>query len=147
MKYHFKYYKDERGGFWGECLEIQGCRSEGDTIDELKINFKEALDLCLECTYDEHEKFIYPFPENKVKGKNILSIQPEPAILFSNILKDNREKSHLTQKQVADKLGYKNIWAYQKLEKGKYGNITLKTISKILEIFPDITLDSIFKDK
>lgn len=40
--------KDEDGVFIGRVPEIQGCLSQGDTLDELMINIKEAIELCLE---------------------------------------------------------------------------------------------------
>lgn len=37
MPYHFKIYK-ESSGFWTECLELNGCYTQGDTLKE-----KDAL--------------------------------------------------------------------------------------------------------
>lgn len=39
---------DESGGFVISCPSIQGCYSQGDTIDEALENIKEAILLCLE---------------------------------------------------------------------------------------------------
>ena len=47
----------------------------------------------------------------------------------------------MTQKDVAEKLGYKSIWGYQKLESSKNANPELKTISKIKEIFPEFDIN------
>jgi len=35
-------------GFTGQCLELPGAISEGKTLDELKANMKEAIELVLE---------------------------------------------------------------------------------------------------
>ncbi len=35
-------------GFTGQCLELPGAISEGKTLDELKANMKEAVELVLE---------------------------------------------------------------------------------------------------
>ena len=35
-------------GFTGQCLELPGAISEGKTLDELKSNMKEAIELVLE---------------------------------------------------------------------------------------------------
>ena len=114
MRYHFKYYPDERGGFYGECIEIEGCRSEGNTLEELKKNFAEALNLSLQCAFHDQETFI--FPDDKYDNvKGVLSIKPDINILFANLLKYHRKHNNLTQKNVSDKLGYKSVWAYQKL--------------------------------
>ena len=39
---------DESGGFVISCPSLQGCYSQGDTIDEALSNIKEAILLCLE---------------------------------------------------------------------------------------------------
>jgi predicted RNase H-like HicB family nuclease len=38
----------EEGGYWGEILEVPGCVSQGETIDELLENIEEALEAVLE---------------------------------------------------------------------------------------------------
>ena len=46
MKYHFKIHR-EKNGYWSECVELTGCRSQGDDKEELLLNTKQALDLYL----------------------------------------------------------------------------------------------------
>ena len=41
--------KDEKG-YWAECLELPGCFTEGENIEEIKENMKEAISLYLENT-------------------------------------------------------------------------------------------------
>ena len=49
MKYTIIIHKDtQEGGFWGECLELPGCYSQGESIEELMINIREAVELYLE---------------------------------------------------------------------------------------------------
>jgi len=36
------------GGYTGQCMEIPGAISEGETIEELKTNMTEAIELVLE---------------------------------------------------------------------------------------------------
>jgi predicted RNase H-like HicB family nuclease len=36
-------HEDPEGGFWGEFPALPGCYSQGDTIDELKGNIREAI--------------------------------------------------------------------------------------------------------
>ena len=33
----------EEGGFWGEVYELPGCVSQGETLDELRMNIWEAI--------------------------------------------------------------------------------------------------------
>ncbi len=47
-KFHVLIEQDEDGGYVGKVPELQGCLSQGDTLDELMKNIKEAIELCLE---------------------------------------------------------------------------------------------------
>ena len=40
-------HEAEEGGFWGEAPAIPGCASQGDTLDELLANMREAIEGCL----------------------------------------------------------------------------------------------------
>ena len=42
----------EGGGYSGQCLELPAAISQGETIDELKENMKEAIELALEALKD-----------------------------------------------------------------------------------------------
>jgi antitoxin HicB len=44
MKYHFKIYKKD-GGYWAQCIELEGCITQADTLKELYKNMQEALNL------------------------------------------------------------------------------------------------------
>lgn len=49
MKYTVIIHRDiQEGGFWGECSELPGCYSQGESIDELMQNMKEAAELYLD---------------------------------------------------------------------------------------------------
>ncbi len=52
-KFHVIIEKDEDGGFIGKVAELKGCLSQGDSLDELMTNVKEAIELCLEVQKDE----------------------------------------------------------------------------------------------
>ena len=41
-------HEAEEGGYWGEVLELPGCVSQGETIDEFRYNIREALEAVLE---------------------------------------------------------------------------------------------------
>ncbi len=34
MKYHFKIHKEGKG-FWAECLELEGCITQGKTLNKV----------------------------------------------------------------------------------------------------------------
>lgn len=37
-------HQAEEGGYWGEVLELPGCVSQGETLDEFRHNIREALE-------------------------------------------------------------------------------------------------------
>ena len=46
---------DEYGSYWAQVLEMPGCRTEGDTIDELMKNMYEVTELYLEVLEEDDE--------------------------------------------------------------------------------------------
>ena len=40
-------HEAEEGGFWGEVPALPGCASQGETLDELMANIREAIEGCL----------------------------------------------------------------------------------------------------
>ena len=40
-------HKAEEGGFWAEVPSIPGCATQGDTMEELRSNLREAIEGCL----------------------------------------------------------------------------------------------------
>jgi predicted RNase H-like HicB family nuclease len=40
-------HEAEEGGFWAEVPAIPGCATEGETMDELLANLREAIQGCL----------------------------------------------------------------------------------------------------
>ena len=46
----------EEGGYWGEVLELPGCGSQGETIDELLENIVDAIQGVLSVHYEDEGK-------------------------------------------------------------------------------------------
>lgn len=40
--------RDEDGVYIGEVPQLRACYSQGDTIDELMLNMREVIEMCLE---------------------------------------------------------------------------------------------------
>jgi len=55
-------YEAEEGGYWAKVPELPGCGSQGETLDELQRNVKDAIQAWLE-TMEEDEQ---PAPTPKV---------------------------------------------------------------------------------
>jgi transcriptional regulator with XRE-family HTH domain len=47
----------------------------------------------------------------------------------------------MTQKEAAERLGIRNLYSYQRLE--RRSNPSLATIKKVKPVFPDFSLDSV----
>jgi predicted RNase H-like HicB family nuclease len=56
-KYTIVYTEEAEGGFSGRCLELPGAITQGETLEELKVNITDAIQLMLASIYEEaHEK-------------------------------------------------------------------------------------------
>ncbi len=140
MKYHFKVHK-EGSKYWAQCVELQGCNTQGENKDELFHNMKEALNLFLD--EPEDSKVILPSPKKSLKGKNLIQVPVEPRIAWASSLRNARLKRGMTQKEAANKLNIKNLYTYQKLESSKTANPELATIVKIKTAFPELDINEL----
>jgi predicted RNase H-like HicB family nuclease/DNA-binding XRE family transcriptional regulator len=138
MKYHFKIHKEGKG-FWAECLELVGCMTQANTMEELKQNMQEALNLFIE--EPEDSKDLVPLPDDFLKStKNIVEVPLDPQIAFAFMVRYCRIKHGLTQREAAKKMGFDTLYSYQRLE-ARRCNPSLKIISKIKKVFPDFSVD------
>ena len=55
-KFTIRVQKAPEGGYAGQCLELPGAISEGETIEELKKNMTEAIELVLESLDEDAKK-------------------------------------------------------------------------------------------
>jgi len=46
-------HEEPEGGYWGEVPSLPGCYSQGDTMDELLANLREAIAGALEVLQEE----------------------------------------------------------------------------------------------
>lgn len=138
MKYHFKVHKEGKG-YWAECIELVGCITEADSMEELQKNMQEALNLYVEEPEDSKELASLP-DESIHAARNIIEVALDPQIAFAFMVRFCRIKHGLTQQQAAKKMGFDTIYSYQRLE-GKRCNPSLKIITKIKRAFPEFSVD------
>ncbi|MCC5831514.1 MAG: helix-turn-helix transcriptional regulator [Chlamydiales bacterium] len=82
-----------------------------------------------------------PLPDPSIKiAKNIVEVPVDPEVAFAFMVRYFRIKDGLTQQQVAKRMGFDKVYSYQRLE-SKRCNPSLKTISKIKEVFPNFSID------
>jgi len=48
MNFKIIVHSEPEGGFWAEVPSIPGCASQGNTMEELLDNIREAIEGCLE---------------------------------------------------------------------------------------------------
>lgn len=140
MYYHFRVHEEDNG-YWAECVELPGCTTQADSTEELVVNAIEALNLYLD--EPEGSSLTFPLPQN-LKNANILSVPVDPQIALSILLRKYREEYHYTQKEVAKKLGMKNTYSYQRLE--RRSNPNLSTLKKLKHVFPDLSVDYVLQE-
>ncbi|PYV18784.1 MAG: HicB family protein [Acidobacteria bacterium] len=56
MKVKVVVHEAEEGGYWAEVPAIPGCASQGDTLEELMNNIKEAVEGCLSVEVEEPKR-------------------------------------------------------------------------------------------
>ena len=138
MRYHFKVHREGKG-YWAECIELVGCITEADSMEELQKNMQEALNLYVEEPDDSKELAVLP-DESISATRDIVEIALDPQMAFAFMVRYYRIKHGLTQQQAAKKMGFETIYSYQRLE-GRRCNPSLKIITKIKRAFPDFSID------
>jgi predicted RNase H-like HicB family nuclease len=48
-------HQAEEGGYWAEVPSIPGCVTQGESLEELKFNLQDAIELCLSLDMEEVE--------------------------------------------------------------------------------------------
>lgn len=137
MRYHFRIHK-EKDGCWGECVELTGCISQADDLEELEKNLKEALDLYLD--EPEDSKMIIPPPRKGMQGRNIVSVKVDSQIAIASLIRSERLKRRWSQRTTAKELGMP-LYSYQRLEHSRTANPEWKTLIKLRRIFPGLDLN------
>jgi predicted RNase H-like HicB family nuclease len=137
MKYHFRIHK-EKIGFFAQCIEFEGCITEADSMKELEANMAEALNLYVLESEDSNDLAVLP-DQSITTSTHIVEVPLNPEIAFSFLLRHHRIKNKLTQQQAAQKMGFKNVYSYQRLE--KKCNATIELIAKVKKLFPKFSID------
>lgn len=141
MEYHFKIHKEGKG-FWAQCLELEGCITQANNLNELKKNMQEALNLYIEEAEDSQD--LATLPDNSIKAtRNIVKVSLGSQVAFAFMVRFYRIKQGLTQQEAAKKLGFPNVYSYQRLETRKC-NPRLETIASLKKLFPELSIDYVF---
>lgn len=124
-------YSKEDKSYLVEFPDLEGCLTEGASLDEALKNAKEALSGYLASIFERG----YVIPRStKPKVKNIHFIEPEPEVAMPIMLRRIRDEKKLNQTEAAKKLGI-SYQAYQRLENPSRCNPTIKTLEKVARAF------------
>ena len=52
MNFRIVVHEEEKGGYWAEVPALPGCFTQGETMEELMVNVRVAIDLCLQVLND-----------------------------------------------------------------------------------------------
>ena len=141
MRYHFRIHRVREGGYWAECLELDGCYTQGDSLGELRDNMEEALNLYVQESKDE--AYLAPLPSRGIKlSRSVVEVALDAKVAFGLLLRHERRRSKKTQEEARELLGFKSIYSYQRLESS--ANPTLETMTRVLQGFPRFPLSRLF---
>lgn len=56
MQFTVRYWKEREGGYGGQCIEMPGAISQGETLKELRANMEDAIRLSLEYVREKARK-------------------------------------------------------------------------------------------
>ncbi len=88
MKYHFKIYEED-SILWADCIELEGCRTQGGDLEDLKKNIDEAMFVYLDEPYES--LIVFPLPDVSIKDtNNIIGVEVDAKQALSIIHKNER---------------------------------------------------------
>ena len=112
---------------------LDGVITFGQGMEEAMANAQEALTAFLASLVEHGEPIPRP-TEAQPSGEagRVFAVEPEPEVAIPILLRWAREEAHLTQGDVAKRLGV-SYQAYQKLERPG-ANPTIKTMKKAARV-------------
>ena len=153
MTYRFA-VSEEDDGYSAWCPELEGCRTQADSIPGLQQNAAEALDLYL----DEapSSSVLPPLPGAAGSAHNdaadahtaadsdadwFMDVPVTAGRALALQLKHHRAANRLSQAEMATRLGMKNVYSYQRLERN--ANPRLSTLTRLKRMVSSLSIDEI----
>ncbi len=153
MKYSFKVNGSRSEGYWAECIELDGCMTQGETYPELEDNMQDALNLYL--SEPEDSKHLFPLPSKKKskKGKSsaIVQVQVNATVAVAMLFRQFRVEAGLSVRQASNlvklAIGDGASVSHRKIQDIENPNkpVTTKTLDELLRAFPDLDLSEAFR--
>ncbi len=106
LNYSMEVTKTEEGFYFIKVPDLQGCMSEGDTMEEAHANIEEAKLLWYELAMEDGDEIPLPSDYNSCSGRILLRVPKSlHAELLSNAKKDGVSLNQHIVHQLANKTG------------------------------------------
>jgi antitoxin HicB len=77
LKYPITIHQDPEGGFFAEIVDLPGCMTQAETIDELMSFINEAKEAWITTAYEMGQEIPVPLDSAEFKGKILLRLSRE----------------------------------------------------------------------
>jgi predicted RNase H-like HicB family nuclease len=79
VKYHFRIHR-ERDCLWAQCIELEGCITQASSMEQLKKNMEEALNLYIQEPEDSTD--LAALPDDTIQTtKTVVEVAVDPFLL------------------------------------------------------------------
>jgi predicted RNase H-like HicB family nuclease len=94
MKYHFKIHKEDKV-FWAKCIELDGCYTQANSMNELHKMMQEALNLYI--SEPESSIDVARLPDDSIKAsKNVVKVPVDAEVAFAFLVRYHRIKHKMS---------------------------------------------------
>lgn len=111
------FYKDEEGFYQAYSLNVEGAISYGETLEEARVNIKEAIEGVIRTALDKDLTDYFSHENYKSRaGEIVETIKIDRKLQVAVSIKIAREKAGYTQRDFGKKLGLtqQSISRYEK---------------------------------
>lgn len=129
LPYTVKITPEEASGYFVEMEELEGCMSQGETIEEVMENIKDAQEAWLEVAIDEELKIPLPKEMEEYSGKFVLRVPKFLHRRLTNLAeKEGVSLNQMILSLLSERFAIRRIekkiqelnWVIERLHKGMY---------------------------
>ncbi|MCF0220734.1 MAG: type II toxin-antitoxin system HicB family antitoxin [Fibrobacter sp.] len=125
MHYVAKLTKEMDGGYSVEFPDLDGCFTEGDSLEEALSNAKEAMELTLMDVFDGCPLPVASTKENRRNGLYSVEVSPSMSVALEVVA----ARGSRSQSEVANSMGMR-LQAYQRLEDPN-SNLSMRMMERV----------------
>lgn len=106
LNYPLTFYPDDDGGFVAEVIDLPGCLSQGDTLEETFEMIAEAKELWLEVAHEYGDPIPMPSTEVEYSGKTMLRM---PKYLHERLAEAAKKEDTSLNQYMVSLLSERNV--------------------------------------